>query len=238
MNRLRPAHWPSPSIAWCSFRPAVADEQKPAAEFSRPALPSATSRPSWAWSSPAIMENSFTRRFTMRARCGRRFSTTAKPAWRSSASTPSAFGVPASPRSARRSPEQCGIAPDHVMISASHSHSAGPTVMVLPGEYRRGAAADPDIGLRKVVAGQCRLSGPRRARDRRGGRGRRCCSIAGPLRRRRGHGERRGFQSPFPHAQRPDGDPSRGRGIPTSSSRPARSIRRSARSALGMPTAN
>jgi neutral ceramidase len=31
--------------------------------------------------------------------------------------------------------EQCGIAPDHVMISASHSHSAGPTAMVLPGEF-------------------------------------------------------------------------------------------------------
>ena len=31
--------------------------------------------------------------------------------------------------------ERCGIAPDHVMISASHSHSAGPTVMVLPGEF-------------------------------------------------------------------------------------------------------
>jgi hypothetical protein len=31
--------------------------------------------------------------------------------------------------------EKCGIAPDHVMISASHSHSAGPTAMVLPGEF-------------------------------------------------------------------------------------------------------
>jgi hypothetical protein len=31
--------------------------------------------------------------------------------------------------------EQCGIAPDHVMISASHSHSAGPTAGVLPGEF-------------------------------------------------------------------------------------------------------
>jgi hypothetical protein len=31
--------------------------------------------------------------------------------------------------------EQCGIEPDHVMISASHSHSAGPTLMVLPGEF-------------------------------------------------------------------------------------------------------
>jgi hypothetical protein len=31
--------------------------------------------------------------------------------------------------------EQCGIEPDHVMISASHSHSAGPICGVLPGQY-------------------------------------------------------------------------------------------------------
>jgi len=30
---------------------------------------------------------------------------------------------------------QCGIAPDGILIAASHSHSAGPTGMILPGEF-------------------------------------------------------------------------------------------------------
>ncbi|HEV8334921.1 MAG TPA: hypothetical protein VGR67_00705 [Candidatus Polarisedimenticolia bacterium] len=59
--------------------------------------------------------------------------------------------------------ERCGIAPDRVMIGASHSHSSGPTGMVLPGEfdhaspvvqdlaYRKSSAADPRY-LRRVEA--------------------------------------------------------------------------------------
>jgi len=35
----------------------------------------------------------------------------------------------------RRISEQCGIDPGAVMIAASHSHSSGPTGMILPGEY-------------------------------------------------------------------------------------------------------
>lgn len=31
--------------------------------------------------------------------------------------------------------DRCGLPGDHVMISASHSHSSGPTGMILPGEY-------------------------------------------------------------------------------------------------------
>jgi len=35
--------------------------------------------------------------------------------------------------------EQCGIAPEAVLMAASHSHSSGPTCMVLPGEYDHGS---------------------------------------------------------------------------------------------------
>ncbi len=31
--------------------------------------------------------------------------------------------------------ERCGLAPEHVMIGASHSHSSGPAGMILPGEF-------------------------------------------------------------------------------------------------------
>jgi neutral ceramidase len=35
---------------------------------------------------------------------------------------------------------KCGIAPEAILLGASHSHSSGPTAMILPGEYDQGSA--------------------------------------------------------------------------------------------------
>jgi hypothetical protein len=39
----------------------------------------------------------------------------------------------------RRINQRCGIPPEHIMIGASHSHSSGPTGMILPGEFDHAA---------------------------------------------------------------------------------------------------
>ena len=51
---------------------------------------------------------------------------------------------------------KCGIAPDGVLIGASHSHSSGPTGMVLPGEYDH---ASPLV--RKLAYEQSSCADPR-----------------------------------------------------------------------------
>lgn len=45
--------------------------------------------------------------------------------------------------------ERCGIAPDAVMIGASHSHSSGPTGMVLPGEFDHASELAKDLAYNK-----------------------------------------------------------------------------------------
>ncbi|MDY0168917.1 MAG: hypothetical protein RBS80_20395 [Thermoguttaceae bacterium] len=45
--------------------------------------------------------------------------------------------------------EQCGIAPEAVLIAASHSHSSGPTCMILPGEYDHGSELVRELAYEK-----------------------------------------------------------------------------------------
>lgn len=45
--------------------------------------------------------------------------------------------------------EKCGIAPDAILIGASHSHSSGPTCMILPGEYDHGSPLVKSLAYEK-----------------------------------------------------------------------------------------
>lgn len=45
--------------------------------------------------------------------------------------------------------EQCGIAPEAVLIAASHSHSSGPTAMILPDEYDHASEAVQELAYQK-----------------------------------------------------------------------------------------
>ncbi len=45
--------------------------------------------------------------------------------------------------------ERCGIRPEAVLIGASHSHSSGPTCMILPGEYDHASPLVQDLAYNK-----------------------------------------------------------------------------------------
>ncbi len=49
----------------------------------------------------------------------------------------------------KRIAERCGIAGDHVLIGASHSHSSGPVGMVLPGEYDHASPLVQELAYKK-----------------------------------------------------------------------------------------
>ena len=59
--------------------------------------------------------------------------------------------------------EKCGIAPEAIMIAASHSHSAGPTGMILPGEFDHAADLVKSLAYEKSSMADAEYLAPRRA---------------------------------------------------------------------------
>lgn len=51
---------------------------------------------------------------------------------------------------------RCGIAPDAILIGASHSHSSGPTCMILPGEYDHGSPLVKSLAYEKSSCADAR----------------------------------------------------------------------------------
>ena len=49
--------------------------------------------------------------------------------------------------------KRCGIEPDHVLVSASHTHSGGPTGMFLPGEFNKAEPLVKRLVTEKTVIG-------------------------------------------------------------------------------------
>ena len=96
---------------------------------------------------------------------------------------------------------QCGIPPENVLIGASHSHSSGPTGMILPGEFD---AADPAVRTLAYEKSSCADAGYLKTSRSRSWRPCRRLPRPGGRPLRRGVRRRRqgGLQPPLPDEER------------------------------------